>query len=626
MSEQLSDILRDISKIDIGTNSKKAKKIIQSLNEFDDDEIISGIGMGEMPQIVFLLALKYQQLPQVIPIENDLMIRVGECNVANFSYLAIYIHFLKIEKDVLEIEGNISLPAFFAGNNQLRIVCNGEFFSCEMSECGMDCKLGDNLFEKRSVFKVRIPLNEKDNTIVFNNIYSDLEWNYGKINCMRFAPVSDCIPEQFALLDGWLVSIKKNKLICHKVESEKEIEISEGKFQNVLASLYGAEGQWAVDLRKEYWKQQKIKSKPIWIFIDRADRADDNAEILFTYMQKHKEIDSYFVIDENSDDYARISQIGNVVPIYSREHFLLVLQADYIISSQCNGVVENPFWERSEYFRDLYHRAKIIFLQHGVIKDDMSPTLNRYNTNFSGFITSTEDEYKSILEYPYFYTKKEVWKTGLPLFDRLSNNAQKIILVMPTWRQKIMEQKWDAQKENMVWVPKIDWKKSKYFKKYYSLFHDKKLSEICKKNGYKIVFKPHPLIESLAGEFIAGTDVQIWDKSVSYREAFSKGSLLITDYSSVAFEFGFLRKPIIFYQFDEKDFYKFHTYKKGYFDYKNNPLGKTCNREKILRLYLMKEISDRCVLDENISHELEKMYGDLEKACCEHIYKRLLAM
>ena len=71
-------------------------------------------------------------------------------------------------------------------------------------------------------------------------------------------------------------------------------------------------------------------------------------------------------------------------------------------------MIENPFWDFSEYFRDLYHRPKRIFLQHGIIKDDMSITLNRYNTDFTGFITSVKEEYNSILEYPYSYTKNEV--------------------------------------------------------------------------------------------------------------------------------------------------------------------------------------------------------------------------
>ena len=93
-------------------------------------------------------------------------------------------------------------------------------------------------------------------------------------------------------------------------------------------------------------------------------------------------------------------------------------------------------------------------MQHGVIKDDMSGTLNRYNTNFTGFVTSTEAEWRSILDYPYFYTEKEVWLTGLPRFDELTDRKEKIILIMPSWRQGLMKQAWNEEKHNMQWVLK----------------------------------------------------------------------------------------------------------------------------------------------------------------------------
>ena len=51
--------------------------------------------------------------------------------------------------------------------------------------------------------------------------------------------------------------------------------------------------------------------------------------------------------------------------------------------------------------------------------------------------------------------------------------------------------------------------------------------------------------------------------------------MMITDYSSVFFDMVYMKKPIIFYQFDLEDFRK-GQYEEGYFDYKNNPFGKSC--------------------------------------------------
>ena len=48
--------------------------------------------------------------------------------------------------------------------------------------------------------------------------------------------------------------------------------------------------------------------------------------------------------------------------------------------------------------------------------------------------------------------------------------------------------------------------------------------------------------------------------------------LLITDFSSVFFDYTYMDKPIIFYQFDEEDYYS-HHYEKGYFDYRRDGFG-----------------------------------------------------
>ena len=57
-----------------------------------------------------------------------------------------------------------------------------------------------------------------------------------------------------------------------------------------------------------------------------------------------------------------------------------------------------------------------------------------------------------------------------------------------------------------------------------------------------------------------------------YQSLLSTSSLLITDYSSVFFDFAYLKKPIIYSQFDYDEYRKNH-YKKGYFDYRKDGFG-----------------------------------------------------
>ena len=59
---------------------------------------------------------------------------------------------------------------------------------------------------------------------------------------------------------------------------------------------------------------------------------------------------------------------------------------------------------------------------------------------------------------------------------------------------------------------------------------------------------------------------------------------MITDYSSVFFDMVYMKKPVIFYQFDLEEFRK-GQYEQGYFDYNENPFGKSCrNPDEVLSL------------------------------------------
>nr|MCR4647806.1 CDP-glycerol glycerophosphotransferase family protein [Lachnospiraceae bacterium] len=429
-----------------------------------DEEIINSVGMAEMPLIVWILEKKYNGEVNLIDIGGDCMIRFGETNVANMSYLATYLHFFYADSETVRMMGNISFPAVFDKRFRFFILLNNEKVYCPLGEDNFDRYVDNSRYEIRNVFDYSFSLKDyiskETDTAVrvsFGFETDGISSICNKINSMRFSPLADVIPGQFYAKDGFVFRIENNSIIGKKT-SKEEIREYENEFRKNCKEILSAANNTRNDrsekkeyffdyesicsLRDYFYKFTGSDHKPVWVFMDRPDRADDNALVLFEYVQKFEEIDSYYVISDKSDDFKRISSVGKTVPLYSKQHFELALTADCIISSQCNGAVENPFWEYAEYFRDLYHRPKMIFLQHGVIKDDMSLTLNRFNTGFTGFVTSTEDEYCSILNYPYGYTEEEVWLTGLPRYDKLYNDDSKIILIMPSWRKGLMEQTW----------------------------------------------------------------------------------------------------------------------------------------------------------------------------------------
>ncbi|WP_176142666.1 CDP-glycerol glycerophosphotransferase family protein, partial [Salmonella enterica] len=96
------------------------------------------------------------------------------------------------------------------------------------------------------------------------------------------------------------------------------------------------------------------KNKRVWLFMDRINKADDNAEALFEYaMQQNDGIKKYFIISKDSPDYNRLKKIGPVVAYGSPKHKFLHLLADEIISSHADDYVVNPFVNMRKYYKDL---------------------------------------------------------------------------------------------------------------------------------------------------------------------------------------------------------------------------------------------------------------------------------
>ena len=61
-----------------------------------------------------------------------------------------------------------------------------------------------------------------------------------------------------------------------------------------------------------------------------------------------------------------------------------------------------------------------------------------------------------------------------------------------------------------------------------------------------------------------------------------EADVLITDYSSVFFDFAYMEKPIIYYQFDRDEYRKGH-YQEGYFSYDRDGFGRvTFSQEETL--------------------------------------------
>ena len=105
-----------------------------------------------------------------------------------------------------------------------------------------------------------------------------------------------------------------------------------------------------------------------------------------------------------------------------------------------------------------------------------------------------------------------------------------------------------------------------------------------------------------------------------YKEVFAESSLIVTDYSSVAFDFAYLGKPVIYAQFDRKEFFQGHTYSEGYFDYKEMGMGEV--EEDLPRTVdrIIEYMNCECNMKEKYLQRVEAFFPFRDKKNSERVY------
>lgn len=377
-------------------------------------------------------------------------------------------------------------------------------------------------------------------------------------------------------------------------------------------------------MRAIYYFVKLFKRKDIWLVQERVDAANDNAYHLYKYIRKQndKSYKAYFVIGKNCKDYNMMKQYGPVIAHYSIKHLIYFLLADKIISSQANGPVDNIYGAYKLYLRDLYN-FQFVFLQHGVIKDDLSLFLNRFYRNCKIFVTTAKPEYKSLLDYDYYYGPDVVKCTGLPRYDNLVDESNKLIAIMPTWRKFLTG---TINPFTKTYGVNSQFKNSEFYKFYNDLINDKRLISKMKEKGYTGVFGLHPYMISNHIFFEDNEVFKIEKGYPNYGKIFREGSLLISDYSSIPIDFAYLRKPVLYTQFDREFFFGHHSYVEGYYNYKTDGFGPVCDDYETTVKEIIKILDNDCKLDKTYEKRIDKFFMHNDKNNCKRVYDEIMKL
>ena len=139
-----------------------------------------------------------------------------------------------------------------------------------------------------------------------------------------------------------------------------------------------------------------------------------------------------------------------------------------------------------------------------------------------------------------------------------------------------------------------------------------------------MIFYPHYEIQRYLDLFLFSNEHIIIASKDEYdvQELFKTCNLLITDYSSVFFDFCYLKKPVIYYQFDSEEFFSSH-YRKGYFSYENDGFGKIVENEKELFSELKKVINRNFLMEPIYEKRVLNTFSYFDSNNCNRIYDEI---
>lgn len=362
------------------------------------------------------------------------------------------------------------------------------------------------------------------------------------------------------------------------------------------------------------------KKRPnMWLICEDKNEARDNGYWLYKYIRsEHPEQDCVYAINKESVDYKKVKDLGETIQYGGYKHWVYYLAASKNISSQKGGKPNAAVCYVLEVYGIL--KNKRAFLQHGVICSDM-PWCYYENTKMRLFVCGAKKEYDFIKE-TYGYPEGYVKYLGLARFDGLHNYVVKKnqILVMPSWREWIA----DPTSKSLTLDDMTSFTSTEYYQKWNEFLNSSAIAETLEKYDLQMVFYPHRNMQKYIKEFSTGSEriiIADW-KQYDVQSLLKESALLITDLSSIFMDFAYMRKPMIYYQFDMEKFRK-GQYQQGYFEYSRDGFGPVCTELSQVEEHLLKYAKNELKMEEEYKKREEEFFPLWDTDNCKRNYNAI---
>ena len=376
-----------------------------------------------------------------------------------------------------------------------------------------------------------------------------------------------------------------------------------------------------------WWLERLIpRNKNLFLFgACYGHKYSDNSKALFEYILKNEpKIKPYWVTFDKKVYQELLLDNKPVIMAYSLKGWLLHLRASFVFYSSTgdtniyavNGARRICLWHGMPLKKILFDTHKGLRLQgkdgkvtskiKKIIRDFIFPYYLYSKKPY--FSISSSEFFVPFLSSAFLIDSKNIWFTGLPRTDyyyqekkeefisliRNKYNNSRIVLYMPTFRRL------------------------RNYGKFYNPFSDSNFdinsfTGFLETNNIVFLYKPHYFDKTFNYSISSERFVLIKDED--YDELYvliSNIDILVTDYSSVYFDFLCLNKPVVLTPFDYDTYIK--KSREHYFDYDLLPSIKAYNWNELMTIIadekyfsLSKEEADK-FCKYNDGHASEKCF------------------
>ncbi|MFW9942041.1 MAG: CDP-glycerol glycerophosphotransferase family protein [Candidatus Thorarchaeota archaeon] len=327
-----------------------------------------------------------------------------------------------------------------------------------------------------------------------------------------------------------------------------------------------------------------------------------NSKYLFLYLKQNSNYKCVWITD--SQEVVRDFQDRNYDVISTRELFKaikILKAAKYIFITHGFG---------DFLMIDFSPKTQLIRLSHGIGIKNLTEKFSNFFVRFYkkkirqylvksiSYIAVTSEKDIQIKKYSYPLPSNKFLKTGFPRNDILVNYATE------TYFEIKRSLNIEKNNEVLLYAPT----QRRYERKSpldESFF--KKLDTFLINENKVMLFKPHPNSEKI--NLDRYTNIKSVEPKFDIMDLLVISDLLITDYSSVFFDFLITKRPIIFFAYDLEEY----KMKRGlYFDYETfvpGPIVKTGD-ELLLKLKTLSQWTKDFEVKRNIVVDTYTKYSD----------------